>query len=118
MTFHKFCGLIALAFLFLAVISILSCGDETVVVPPDPGGGNGGIDTIPPSAVLGLHARTPTASTMALVWISPGDDGLIGQAASYDLRHSLSIITEQNWDSAAPVTGLPDPKPAGSQSHS
>ena len=111
MVFRRIYSLATLAFLFLVVISIFSCGDETVVVPPDPGGD--GVDTIPPAAVLGLNAKYPTASTIALVWISPGDDGLIGQAASYDLRHSLSIITEQNWDSATPVTGLPAPKPAG-----
>ena len=111
MTFRRFYSRIVLAFLFLVVISIFSCGDETVVVPPDPGGD--GVDTIPPAVVLGLHTKYPTASTIALVWISPGDDGLIGQAASYDLRHSLSIITEQNWESATPVPGLPAPKPAG-----
>ena len=112
MTFRRIYGLIVLAFLLLVVISILSCRDETPVIPPDPGNGHG-LDTIPPAAVLGLNAKYPTASTIALVWISPGDDGSTGQATSYDLRHSLSIITEQNWDSAIPVTGLPDPKTAG-----
>jgi hypothetical protein len=109
-------NIISILFIIVAGLLLIlgtgSCGDESPVDPDDPGGGNGGPDTIPPAAVTEMYARAPTASTIALVWLAPGDDGSTGQASSYDLRYSRSIITEQNWDSATPVTGLPGPKPA------
>ena len=90
--------------------SIISCGEDT---PQGPDPIDAGPDTIPPATVTEFIARTPTASTIALVWFAPGDDGSSGQAASYDIRYSQDQISEQNWDSATRVTGVPAPKPAG-----
>ena len=90
---------------------IVGCGDETPL-EPDPIIGNG-IDSVPPASITDLHSRSATQSTLALVWVSPGDDGDKGQAAGYDIRHSTSMITDNNWARADLVTGVPAPQPAG-----
>jgi hypothetical protein len=110
----------------LALFSVLAflgagsigCGEDGVT-PNDNGGddGNGGPlpDTIAPASVTDLRQRTPTYETIALAWTAPGDDGSIGTADRYDIRHSESLITEENWDVATPLD--PDivltPKPSG-----
>jgi len=49
-----------------------------------------------------------------LTWTAPADDGgTEGTASEYDIRYSLSPITDYNWDNATPCTGEPSPKPAG-----
>jgi hypothetical protein len=73
---------------------IVGCGDETPL-EPDPITGNG-IDSVPPANITDLHSRSATQSTLALVWVAPGDDGDKGQAAGYDVRHSTSIMTDNN----------------------
>lgn len=52
---------------------------------------------------------------VTLTWTAPGDDDNVGTAASYDLRYAQFRITPDNWDRATPVTGMPQPLPAGSQ---
>ncbi|PWB68984.1 hypothetical protein C3F09_10795 [candidate division GN15 bacterium] len=54
-------------------------------------------------------------AAVTLSWTAPGDDGRTGQASIYDLRYSLTPITEANWSSAVKVWGLPSPGPAGSR---
>ncbi len=102
---------IVLSLSFISIISLLitSCGDESPQGPGD----TIGIDTIPPAVVTDLVAKSPTASSLALVWVAPGDDGTTGQAARYHIRYSSSHITDQNWDLATPVSSVPKPKPAG-----
>lgn len=92
---------------------VVTCGDGGTGIPDNGDDGIPGIDTIPPAAVTGLVARAPTTSSITLVWFSTGDDGSVGKASSYDVRRFESPITESNWDSAAAVSGLPAPKPAG-----
>ncbi len=55
-----------------------------------------------------------SAASVTLKWTAPGDDGYVGQATTYDIRYSLSTITEANWASATKATGLPVPKVSGS----
>lgn len=55
-----------------------------------------------------------TAASLTLRWTAPGDDGVIGRAARYDLRYSILPITANSFALATAVTGLPLPKPAGS----
>ncbi|MBC8400114.1 MAG: PQQ-binding-like beta-propeller repeat protein, partial [Candidatus Marinimicrobia bacterium] len=43
---------------------------------------------------------------LTLSWISPGDDGQIGTASSYDIRYSVEVITEDNFDSAMQIAGI------------
>ncbi|MCK4773856.1 MAG: hypothetical protein KAT30_03685, partial [Candidatus Krumholzibacteria bacterium] len=94
--------------------SLMSCVDEN---PQGPGTGDppdGAPDTIAPAAVRGLVAKSPTSSSLALQWVSPGDDGVTGQASGYDIRYSLAVITDQNWNLATQVPDslLRRPKPA------
>lgn len=70
-------------------------------------------DTTPPGAVLDLAALAENATTAIVLWTAPGDDGNSGTAASYDLRRSMSPITEGNWGSATQVSGEPNPGVAG-----
>lgn len=50
-----------------------------------------------------------------LRWTAPGDDGLYGTAAAYDIRYSLSNITDANWRNAVQISDEPRPMPAGSK---
>ncbi|MCA9727538.1 MAG: fibronectin type III domain-containing protein, partial [Candidatus Eisenbacteria bacterium] len=70
-------------------------------------------DVIPPSAVADLSVLDVGRDLIALQWTAPGDDGDLGQAASYDVRFATFPITEANVEDATPATGLPDPRPAG-----
>ncbi len=70
-------------------------------------------DTTAPSAIIDLTASNPTQSTIELAWTSPGDDENIGTASYYDIRYSLSLIDESNWDLATQVSGEPTPLVAG-----
>ena len=71
-------------------------------------------DTTPPAAVNSLVAVTPGWDRITLVWTSPGDDGWTGTAARYDIRYSLSPLTEAVWPSAVQAADEPAPKPGGS----
>jgi len=71
-------------------------------------------DNSAPSAITSLTASNPTATSIALSWNAPGDDGNTGTATSYDVRYSTSNITEGNWSSAIPVSGEPIPQVSGS----
>lgn len=73
-----------------------------------------GADTTAPAAVTDLATSNPTASTLRLTWIAPGDDNATGTAATYDIRYSTSNITEGNWASATQASGEPTPQAAGS----
>jgi hypothetical protein len=42
-------------------------------------------------------------------WTAPGDDNSLGRATAYDMRSSLTPITELNFLSATPVPGMPVP---------
>ncbi len=110
-------------FLFAAILSVpvlvglgsIGCGDDGVT-PTDDGNNNGTqLDTIPPAAVVDLKQRSPSHESIALAWTAPGDDGDSGTADHYEIRHSESAITAENWDAATPLDSvvLPTPKPAG-----
>ncbi|MEK7080268.1 MAG: hypothetical protein AAB925_00330, partial [Patescibacteria group bacterium] len=67
-----------------------------------------------PGAVADLLLSGETDSEITVSFTAPGDDGVFGTATSYDLRYSLSEITEGNWADAAQVDGEPIPSVAGS----
>jgi hypothetical protein len=71
------------------------------------------IDSIEPAVVTDLTAGTVTTTTIAFGWTAPGNDGNLGQAASYDIRYSTSNITDANWGSVTEVTGENSPSSAG-----
>jgi hypothetical protein len=88
----------------------MHCSDKNPQGPDD----NGiSIDSIPPATVTTLATRSPTTSTLALVWVAPGDDGMTGQASAYDIRYSDQLITEQNWGSAVSIDQALTPDIAG-----
>jgi len=71
------------------------------------------VDTFSPGAVTDLAAVSASFAGVRLSWTAPGNDGTIGRAAEYDLRRALSAITEETWDAAVRVAGLPRPATAG-----
>jgi hypothetical protein len=102
--------------LLLSVVvatSLMSCGDENPQGPDTGDRPDGAPDSIAPAAVTGLVAKSPTPSSLALQWVSPGDDGTTGQASGYDIRYSLAVITDQNWDLTTEIPNTLLPKPAG-----
>ncbi|HEX9694852.1 MAG TPA: S8 family serine peptidase [Actinomycetota bacterium] len=74
--------------------------------PPD-------VDTTPPAAIGDLAAGAATETSVALTWTATGDDGIVGQATSYDLRYSTEPIGAANFDSATPAPGVPAPGLSG-----
>lgn len=62
-----------------------------------------------------LNSTDVLGAEITLTWTAPGDDSTSGQAAVYDLRYSLSLITDATWSTATRATGLPVPKFAGSK---
>ena len=78
-------------------------------------------DTTPPSAVT-LTPANITKTSVKVSWTAPGDDGMTGTAASYDLRYSTaSITTDAEFAAAAKIrtcksgeTNLNKPKASGS----
>jgi len=70
-------------------------------------------DIIPPSSVLITAEPGEGDGEVILSWDAPGDDGSEGNVDSYDIRYSTSLITEDNFDLADMVTGLPDPGDGG-----
>jgi len=64
----------------------------------------------PPESAIPRSA----ASSVTLRWTAPGDDGMTGRAAAYQLRYSTAPIIESNFDAATPVAGVPAPGLPGS----
>jgi hypothetical protein len=71
------------------------------------------LDRTAPGAVTNLTGISSTANSVSVRWTAPGDDGFSGQAASYDLRYSITPITENNWPTGIPASGEPLPNIAG-----
>ncbi|MFH0775017.1 MAG: hypothetical protein V2A53_05940, partial [bacterium] len=61
-------------------------------------------DTTPPAPICDLSADASTPKAVFLTWTAKGDDGDTGRASFYDIRYSLSPITEENFNSAEPVS--------------
>ncbi|MBI2931274.1 MAG: DVUA0089 family protein, partial [Planctomycetes bacterium] len=71
-------------------------------------------DVTPPSAISNV-TLTGIMDTWATVqWTSPGDDGVTGTAASYDVRYATTpITTDAEFTAATAATGEPAPAAAG-----
>lgn len=52
---------------------------------------------------------------VSLQWTAPGDDGMVGTAAQYDLRRSLTPITAATFALAIRVTNTPAPAASGTR---
>ncbi|HOD65683.1 MAG TPA: FlgD immunoglobulin-like domain containing protein [candidate division Zixibacteria bacterium] len=67
-----------------------------------------------PRLTAAVTASAAGVNSITLTWTAPGDDGVSGRAAQYDVRYSLSPITNATWASASQATGEPAPAAAGS----
>ncbi|WP_309122808.1 fibronectin type III domain-containing protein [Paenibacillus sp.] len=72
-----------------------------------------GADTMAPATISDLAASNPTNKSIDLAWKATGDDGMVRNATSYDIRYSTSPITNANWNSATQVSGEPLPAAPG-----
>jgi hypothetical protein len=63
--------------------------------------------------ILLLTVSDVFAASATLRWTAPGADGMVGQAAQYDIRYATSPITDANWSTATRIITPPIPKPAG-----
>ncbi|HEX7878514.1 MAG TPA: hypothetical protein VF720_03845, partial [Candidatus Eisenbacteria bacterium] len=70
-------------------------------------------DVTPPAAVGDLAFGNVASTSVMFSWHAPGDDGLAGTAAAYDLRWSTGPITASDFDAATPVAGIPAPLASG-----
>jgi len=92
-------------FIFLLACLLPGCGDDTSQPPPP--------DVTPPAAIESLRLVSSVSDTVTLRWTAPGDDGGDGQASKYEVRYSVELISNANWDSAAVAVSPPAPKRAG-----
>ncbi len=73
-------------------------------------------DATPPAGLYHLSGVPISTSSVSMTWYATGDDGLVGQAAGFQLRYSTeAIATEEQWDAAAVVTGLDAPGVVGTE---
>ena len=72
----------------------------------------GATDTDPPGAVNDFQAEAGDWNGEVLLsWTAPTDGGATGRALGYDVRYSLSAITEGNFAAATPVARWRIPRP-------
>ena len=98
---------------WFAVKSTDTCGNVSALSNVPSPVHTGPPDITPPAAVSDLSASDVHPNSLVLHWTATGDDGLLGQAASYDLRYSLSPINEANFTTATSVATTA-PKVSGS----
>ena len=70
-------------------------------------------DFTAPGVVSDLVVTDVITGAVTLSWTAPGDDGMAGTAASYDLRYYTEPITATNWVSAIQVVSQTVPVAAG-----
>jgi hypothetical protein len=63
--------------------------------------------------IADLQAQRLDLAFFRFTWTATGDDGLEGQATSYEMRWSRDPLTETNWPMATPVEGVPAPAISG-----
>ncbi|MEO8213859.1 MAG: discoidin domain-containing protein, partial [Myxococcales bacterium] len=71
---------------------------------------------VAPGAVANLAAKlsvTGGVASATLTWTAPGDDGVEGQAAAYDVRYATAPITAASFAAATPLSTPPAPQAAG-----
>jgi subtilisin family serine protease len=73
----------------------------------------GPADTLPPATVGDLTAEFRAPDSVRLNWTAPGDDGMTGRAAVYDLRFTTSESSIGSADAGSARLGAPAPGPSG-----
>ncbi len=71
------------------------------------------VDVVPPARITDLTVSASSEQAVTLTWTAPGNDGSLGRASGYDLRYSLTPLTDANWESAVPVQDVPIPDTTG-----
>jgi len=67
--------------------------------------------------ILLVLVNSGQACEVNLNWTAPGDDGMSGTVAQYDIRYSEFYITSNNWDIATLVDFDQQILPGGSSQH-
>ncbi len=76
----------------------------------------GEVDNTPPDPITDLAVTNTGITTVTLGWTAVGDDGMDGNASSYDIRYSMDPIGNENdFDAADQAVGVPNPAAPGSQ---
>jgi len=70
-------------------------------------------DVLPPDPIVDLNISQTGPTSVTLIWTATGDDGLVGTASHYDLRYSVTPITETNFSMAMSVGNVPAPAAPG-----
>jgi ferredoxin len=70
-------------------------------------------DITAPADITDLTAGTPGNTTIPLTWTAPGDNGVEGTAAAYEIRYANYEITAVNWINAQEYVQNITPRPAG-----
>jgi hypothetical protein len=105
-------GLVSGVEYFFALRSVDAAGNLSAVSnsPSAPAAG----DTVAPAALSDLTASPGgLPGSIVLAWTATGDNADAGCAASYEVRHSLSPITAQNFSAATEVAQSWQPLPSG-----
>lgn len=72
------------------------------------------LDRTAPRAMTDLEAKSGAKNgEVTLKCTASGDDANIGKAHGYMIRYSISLITEENWDSAMSAENINTPKAVG-----
>ncbi|MCK4414790.1 MAG: fibronectin type III domain-containing protein [Candidatus Eisenbacteria sp.] len=91
--------------LALLIFSISACDDDSGPTP----------DTSPPAAVTDLCVTATSDSSAVLAWTAPGDNGMDGQASTYDIRYSTDSDSLAAWaDTSMVVVSVPNAPPPSS----
>ncbi len=69
-------------------------------------------DTTSPAQVTDLHASSWGPDYAVLEWTAPGDDGMVGQAAAYEVRFASTNLTGAAFANGTLIS-TPAPHPAG-----
>jgi len=59
------------------------------------------------AAINDLAVSVTSQNSVSLTWTVPGEEGVTGKPARYDIRYADSEITDANWDAATQVQGEP-----------
>ncbi|MCK4415405.1 MAG: PD40 domain-containing protein [Candidatus Eisenbacteria sp.] len=91
--------------IFFLLIPLAACSDDNGARPSP--------DASSPAIVQDLAVLDSSGNAVTLTWTAPGDDGTEGQASRYNLRYSMSLLTEAGWDTATVADSSMVPKAAG-----
>ncbi len=72
-------------------------------------------DAVAPAAIHDLQHTGTEKDAVVLQWTAPGENGMEGQAKSYDARYSQEPITSENWERMPTVPFVPAPQPGGTR---